>query len=346
MEEPEARYFEVAQQSDILNIENLIVGHTPHYRLFPPFTETLISGELIAVVGRNGTGKSTLLQTLAGLLPQVSGRILVHGEQLSVMTGEAIAEKIAFVSTESIRVAGMKVADLVALGRYPHTGWFGLLSDYDCQVIRQSIEKVGIFDLTERNISELSDGERQKATIARAIAQETSILIMDEPTAFLDISAKHAIATLMRELTFSGKTIVFSTHDLNIALEQSDKIWLVSEKGVIKGAPEDLMLSDSFSELFDTVRIVHDPAGYRVEGRKSPVSALYVERHCDDKVLYFTEKALKRAGYELSSEITNPYLIISADKPAIWSIENSGISLPNSSIHSMLLCLRKLRSEA
>jgi iron complex transport system ATP-binding protein len=326
------------KSSDTLVIENLTVGHTPDNQLFPPFTESLGEGELISVVGKNGTGKSTLLLTLAGLLPEISGNIRIYGEPLNKLNGEEVARRIAFVSTEKIKAGGMKVADLVALGRYPHTGWFGKLNQRDYEIIKQSLERVGIADLAGRNISELSDGERQKATIARAIAQETSILIMDEPTAFLDISAKYGIASLMRELAKSGKTVIFSTHDLNIAIEQSDKIWLVSESGVVEGAPEDLMISDSFSTLFDTKMIVYDPSGYRVLWHQTPTSLIYLEG--EGPLFDFTSIALKRVGFEITDKKSIPYIKIFSGLPACWSIEYSDKSSHHYSIHSLLSDLR------
>ena len=164
-----------------------------------------------------------------------------------------LAQKVGYISTEIVKVSNMRVYDLVALGRFPHTNWIGKIDMKDHEAIMDAIEKTSMKPLYRKFVSELSDGERQKAMIARILAQDTGIMIMDEPTAFLDIGSKYEILHLMHHLSDkSNKTIIFSTHDLQMAISQSDKIWLILDNELIEGAPEDLMIAGAFDHLFDS----------------------------------------------------------------------------------------------
>jgi iron complex transport system ATP-binding protein len=213
-----------------------------------------------------------------------------------------MAKVAGYISTENVRVNNMKIFDLVSLGRYPHTNWTGRITPKDREEVYKAIERTGLKGLEKRFVAELSDGERQRAMIARVLAQDTEIVVMDEPTAFLDITNRFEVVNLMHELTERGKTILFSTHDFNIAMRQTDKIWLMLENELAEGAPEDLILGGSFEQLFDTSagRINYEEGSF--EFRKEIKGNIHIAG--EGKLKFWTEKAVSRAGFEISDAET------------------------------------------
>lgn len=208
-------------------------------------------GELVALIGQNGIGKSTLLRTLANLQEPLSGKVYINGAEINKLKRTEAARVISFVSTEAVRIANLKVFDLVALGRFPHTNWAGRLKQYDTKLVQEAIKITGLEGFEQKPVSEISDGERQRAMIARTLAQETEVMILDEPTAFLDLPGKYEIVQILNNLaTGRGKSIIFSTHDLNIAINRADKIILMLPDEIVTGAPEDLILNDRFEDIF------------------------------------------------------------------------------------------------
>ena len=183
----------------------------------------LAKGELCALVGRNGAGKSTLLRALTS-----NDATHIDGVAMRDISPEKLAQSISIVTTERIRIENMLVEELVAMGRAPYTNWVGHLQDVDRQIVGEAIELVGLSDFAKRDISTLSDGELQRAMIARAIAQQTSIILLDEPTAFLDIPTRFEVCRLLADLAHKeGKTILFSTHDLDSALPVCDSFAII-----------------------------------------------------------------------------------------------------------------------
>jgi iron complex transport system ATP-binding protein len=237
-----------------IKIENLSLGYgnsaNAKYEIFPPFSATADCSQFIALAGRNGVGKSTFLRTLAGLQSIFSGNIFINGKAANNLSRKNYASLMSFVSTEMVRVMHLKVFDLVAMGRYTYTNLFGNLSVNDEKIIIDSLKMVGMNNFIWRNVSELSDGERQRIMIARALVQDTPIMIFDEPTAFLDIPNKYEIILLLKNLTRQkSKTIIFSTHDLNIALQLADKIWLMANQKMHEGTPSQLIETNAFDEM-------------------------------------------------------------------------------------------------
>lgn len=199
----------------------------------------LHAGELCALIGRNGAGKSTLLRALTS-----RGDILLNGERLSAISSEKLARTLAIVTTERIRVENLLVEDLVAMGRAPYTNWVGHLQDIDRAIVNEAIEAVGMGDFIGRDTSSLSDGELQRAMIARAIAQQTPIILLDEPTAFLDIPTRFEVCRLLADLAHnSGKCILFSTHDVDSALPVCDSFAII-ENGTLQKLPTDIAANE------------------------------------------------------------------------------------------------------
>lgn len=212
---------------------------------------SLAAGKLVCLLGPNGAGKSTLMRTLAGLQPPLSGAIQI-GESHSPFSASFLASQIAVVLSEFEGVGGMKVEELVELGRAPYSGWSGKLSPEDKAKVEAALAQTEVAQLSDRSIGTLSDGERQRVMIARALAQETPLILLDEPTSHLDISHRVKVMRLLHNLTRQGgKGILLSSHDLDLALQGADEIWLLSEDGnMTVGTPEDLLLSGQIAQAY------------------------------------------------------------------------------------------------
>jgi iron complex transport system ATP-binding protein len=326
----------------IIELESLRIGYLTGKHenlLMPPITTSAFRGELIAVIGRNGIGKSTLLRTLTGLHPLLGGNVYIYGKNISSYSRIELARQSGYISTESMGVNNMNVYDLVSLGRYPYTDWTGRIEKRDHESIMNAIKKTGMTAFRERFISELSDGENQKAMIARLLAQDTGIMLMDEPTAFLDIGSKYEILDLLKMLSHEGgKTIIYSTHDLHMAITCSDKIWLLSGTGLAEGAPEDLIISGAFEHLFDpsAVEFDTDMGTYNFRSRRKGVISVEgdgIKRH-------WAEKALNRAGYSVSATPASLSVIVPSDDNDRWKISLNGSVTEFSAIYGMIRYLR------
>lgn len=223
-------------------------------------TSSINSGELTCLLGTNGIGKSTLLRTLSAFQTKLSGEIYILGKKISTYSEKQFSNLVSVVLTEKFEVKNMTARELIAVGRSPYTGFWGKLSVEDERVIDNTISLVKIENLTQRMIHTLSDGERQKVMIAKALAQETPIILLDEPTAFLDFPSKVEIMQLLHQLSRkTNKTIFLSTHDLELALQIGDKIWLMERESDIRiGTPEDLSLNGSLSQFFAHKGIIFD----------------------------------------------------------------------------------------
>lgn len=203
----------------------------------------LQSGQLTALLGVNGVGKSTLMRTMAGFMKPLAGTIKLLDCPLEDYSESEVAKRIGVVLTDNCRIAGMTAGELVALGRSPYTGFWGRLQKRDRQLVAEAIERVGIGPLINRELTSLSDGERQKVVIAKALAQETPIIFLDEPTAFLDYPSKMDLLHLLHSLAHdTGRTIFLSTHDLDAILPMADHVWLLDkERPFCQGSPASLV---------------------------------------------------------------------------------------------------------
>ncbi|MCM1311295.1 MAG: ABC transporter ATP-binding protein [Bacteroides sp.] len=209
-------------------------------------------GEMTCLLGPNGAGKSTLLRTLAAFQPSIGGDVLLMNRNLKNYKNGELSHLISVVLTDNSRIRNMTAYDVVAIGRSPYTGFWGKLSEKDKKIVEKCLQWVGITELAERKMQTLSDGERQKVMIAKAIAQETPIIFLDEPTAFLDYPSKIGMMLLLHRLAKAlKKTIFLSTHDLEHALQVADQVWLIDrEKGLTTGMPEDLCAEGKIEEYF------------------------------------------------------------------------------------------------
>jgi iron complex transport system ATP-binding protein len=328
---------------DILTLDSLKIGYKSGGEekvLLPPLNARAKSGELIAVIGRNGIGKSTLLKTLTGLHQALGGEIYISGKNIRDHTRTELASNVSYISTEIIKVSNMRVYDLVSLGRYPYINWMGKIDKENHMVIMDALEKTSMSSFINRFISELSDGERQRTMIARILAQDTGIMIMDEPTAFLDISGKYEILNLMHLITQeSGKTIIFSTHDLNMAITKSDKIWLILDDKLIEGGPEDLMIGREFACLFDSSSVQLDSENGTFVFRSSEKGKIYIQGEGIRK--HWVENAIRRAGFSTSFEKTIPYVSIPDQHRNDYQLITTNSVEQFDSIYDLVTRLRK-----
>ena len=249
-------------QHIILKAQDLSIGYKTKKK------ETIVSsdinfefhsGQLIGLVGANGIGKSTLLRTLIKVQPQLSGRILLNGTDLSEISNMNLAKQLSIVLTEPLVSKNLSVFELIALGRHPYTNWVGNLSKTDIFKINEAISLVGIEEFTEKRCYELSDGQLQKVMIARALAQDTDLIVLDEPTTHLDMYHKAFILKLLKRLTKeTGKTILFSSHEINLAIQLCDSMIVMHGKKVISDQPCNLIEKGSFEKLFPKDMITFD----------------------------------------------------------------------------------------
>ncbi len=220
---------------------------------------SLKKGKLIALIGANGIGKSTLLRTLTGIQKPLSGEINLLGKSISDYDALELAQNLSIVLTEKLPPSNLNVFELVSLGRQPYTNWIGKLSPDDISKIKEAISLTEIQEFSQKRHYEISDGQLQKVLIARAIAQDTPMIILDEPTTHLDLLHKVSLFRLLKKLASENeKCILFSTHDLDLALQLSDEIIVMTKEKTIQGTPENLIRENVLNDLFSDENIYFD----------------------------------------------------------------------------------------
>jgi len=290
----------------VLQTQDLSIGYAPNHQA--PFvvadhiSVALNRGEFVCLLGPNGAGKSTLIRTLVGMQAPLAGCVRLMDEDVSSLSAQALAQLLSVVLTDRVQVGMLSVRDLVALGRYPYTDWTGRLTADDEAVIDWAIQSANAQSLTHRNVNALSDGERQKVMIARALAQQPEVMVLDEPTAFLDLPRRVEMMALLQHLAHStNKAILLSTHDLDLALRSADRIWLLPQGGPLQvGAPEDLVLNGAFERAFqsDGVHFDADTGAFQIVAQTGDAVVL----KGDGKQAYWTKRALERAGLQVCED--------------------------------------------
>lgn len=334
------------KRTGILTFESLEIGYINGKTkkiLLPAFKGSAEEGELIAVVGKNGIGKSTLLRTIAGLQPVITGSLQIGGKSIHEYSRLQLSAKVGYVSTEIIKVSNMKVYDLVSLGRFPHTDWFGRIDPLNHEAVMDALSKTGMTGFIDRPVTELSDGERQRAMIAMVLAQDAVVMVMDEPTAFLDINSKYMVIRLLRELTQQGnKTIIYSTHDFNTAISQADRIWLMLDDTFIEGAPEDVMISGAFKKLFDETKVTFNTDDGSFSIKSKPKGEVCIKGEGGTR--YWTERALIRAGYSIAQSESEIIVQLPSEHEPLWKCIFNNSDFRFESIYDLIKWIRKSAS--
>lgn len=321
----------------VLSTQKLSIGYSKkgHETLVQSdLNLNLRAGELVCMIGPNGSGKSTLLRTLAGLQKPLKGKTLIDNTDLSKLTQQEKALKFALVLTDKVEIENATVRDIVSFGRHPHSDWWGNFNDEETALILNSINVVHLGHKMNSFLNELSDGERQRVMIAKALAQDTPIILLDEPTAHLDLPNRVEIMLLLHKLAHNTrKAILLSTHELDMALQAADRIWLLTEKnGVECGVPEDLVFNGSFNRAFQSNSFVFNSANGNFSMNYPMNKKVWVTG--DKTRMYWTLRALARAGFEVT-ENANTKIDISENS---WLINQTSYS----SIENLLAGLNNL----
>ncbi|MBT3585902.1 MAG: ABC transporter ATP-binding protein [Halobacteriovoraceae bacterium] len=287
----------------------------------------LFPGEVIGVLGKNGTGKSTLLKTLCGLLPSLGGSVELLGNPISSFSRREMAQKVSVVLTGGLPASSLSVEEVFRLGRYPYTNYWGELKEDDLAIIHEAMEIVGLLPFRNANFFELSDGQKQKTLIGRALAQDTPVLILDEPTSFLDIPSKMEIVKLLKIIAKEkGKAVLFSCHDWELVLSMLPLSLLISNNELYLSSPEDLVMNGKMASSFLSEQFRFDIADARFKEKNYHDKKIFLEIEDPD--------TLKWAGHFLSKlnyQVVDNHLSAEAKvsfRSGIWCL-NGNVNYEN-----------------
>jgi iron complex transport system ATP-binding protein len=302
---------------------------------------SLRDGEIVCLLGPNGAGKSTLIRTLAGMQKPLAGKLRLSGKAMSDLAPRERARAVSVVLTEVMSSGMMDAYSLVSLGRHPYSGWFGGLTDQDRERIDWSIDAVGARPLANRQMSELSDGERQKISVARALAQEAKLMLLDEPTAFLDLPRRVELMSILRDLAHrENLALLLSTHDLDLALRFADRVWLMTPEGnLLQGAPEALALDGQFAEVFASENLDWDASSGSF--RTHPIACLKVRLEGQGIERAWTQRALERLGFGILEGSGEANFSLKVNKNS-WEVERFGLNQNFENIESLIEWMRSV----
>lgn len=290
----------------VLRAKDLTVGYRKGNSTSPVISGLNLSlsrGKLVALIGANGIGKSTLLRTLVGNQPPLEGEVSISGIRIGEISRKNLSLLLGIVNTERTQAGALTVREVVSLGRQPYTGFLGILSKNDKSIVEKAMQDAGILHKASSFLAELSDGERQKVMIAKALAQCTPIIILDEPTAFLDVASRMETMLLLHNLAHKqNKAVLLSSHDLSQSMMLADELWVVTnDQKIISGNTEDVVLSGAMDSIFASSIISFD----LLQGDFciNLDSQYDIKLNCNDKILKkWIGNALKRNGYGISND--------------------------------------------
>lgn len=326
----------------ILHTRGLTVGYQTRNKVLElekDLDVKIHNGELVCLIGPNGCGKSTLMRSIAGLQKPLSGGTFITDVDVKNIKPHQYAKLLSLVLTDKVNVGAMTVMDMVSIGRYPYTNYFAKLGSDDYEVIERSLDSVHLGEYRERFFSELSDGEKQRVLIAKALAQDTPLIMLDEPTAHLDLPSRVEIMNILKRLAKeTNKAIFLSTHELDLALQTADTIWLMKrDKKLVSGTPEDLVLSGMFEQVFHSNAFTFDKRSGSfkvVHPTKGKVSLTG-----DGIQSNWTRRALEREGFEVVED--SDYTIHVLFEKNQWKLERNGEVYQCDTIGEVLGKLRK-----
>ena len=302
---------------------------------------SLRGGEFVCLLGPNGAGKSTLIRTLAGMQKPLAGELKLSGKVMRDIAPRERARTVSVVLTEAMPLSMMDAYSLVSLGRHPYSGWFGGLTGQDRERIDWSIDAVGARPLANRQVSELSDGERQKISVARALAQEAKLMLLDEPTAFLDLPRRVELLSILRDLAHrENLALLLSTHDLDLALRFADRLWLMTPEGnLLQGAPEALALNGQFAEVFATENLEWDTNSGSFCAHPGACLKVRLEGQGIEQV--WTQRALERLGFGISEDDGEAAFSLKVNNNS-WEVERFGLNQNFKNIESLIEWIRSV----
>ena len=304
-------------------------GRTSSHTVLQDVNLKLNQGEFACMLGPNGSGKSTLLRTFGNMQPPFAGSVEIGGRDIDRLSSHVLAKLLSVVLTDRLTVGRLTSYELVGLGRYPYTGWSAGMTPEDHRIIRWAIRATRSDDLAARDVSELSDGERQRVMIARALAQQPTVMLLDEPTAFLDLPTRVEITGLLKRLTReTGLAVLMSTHDLDLALRSADTLWLITPgREVMQGAPEDLILQGALQSTFSSEELVFDSDMGGFRPRIAATGNALLEAKGLPAV--WMRRALEREGFKVldsripGEDVDVEITAIGEEKTATWRLRTN-----------------------
>lgn len=332
----------------LLHTSQLSIGYArrgqPDYPVLLDLDLRIEPGQVVCVLGPNGSGKSTLIRTLAGLQPALTGQVQISGEPVDSRYPKRIARLLSVVLTDRIEVSNLTVFELVSMGRYPYSRWYGRTDEVDADLIHQALSQVHLESFGARNVQELSDGELQRAMIAKALAQDTRVILLDEPTAHLDMPNRIQMMQLLRKLAKeTGKAVLLSSHDHELALQSADILWLIKRLEPVRaGLPEDLVLNGSFEDTFHSKGVRFDPesGSYRIS-HPTQFSCRLIGNSLAG---FWTRRALEREGILADPEADSRVCVhILEDEPR-WGIGPA--EAPEHRFSTIAALIAHIRSES
>ena len=293
----------------ILFTQNLEVGYSTKKNsrtVLEGLDLNLQAGELTCLLGPNGSGKSTLMRTLSGIQKPLGGKVVLDGSELNHITSKELAKKLSVVLTDRTTPGNLTSYALVSLGRFPYSSWMGNLTDKDKKQVQWAMQVTGTEEFADIHVGELSDGERQKVMIARALAQDTPIIFLDEPTAHLDLPNRlevfHLLSSLAKD---SGKAILLTSHEMDLALSSASNLWLINqERSIVSGVPEDLVINGDLENAFskDGLTFNYEDGNF-TKNFKGKGKAVSLEG--PEILVKWTKRALDREGYQVVTSSTD-----------------------------------------
>ncbi len=317
-----------------LSTDQLAVGYRSkagENRVLSDLNLTLRESEMICFMGPNGAGKSSLIRTIAGFQKPLSGTVITH----PVNERHEREQHIAVVLTDRVHAVNLTVEEVVSFGRYPYLGWNVRLSDRDREIVQTAVAQVRIQPLLRKKLYELSDGQMQMVMIARALAQDTPVMLLDEPTAHLDLNNRVEIMNILRHLSRSTKkAILLATHELDLALQTADRIWLTGkDRNILEGLPEDLVLNGAFDDIFRF-------KGYDLKSGKvlhEPFRRQVIRLLGEGPAFLWTKNALERNGFAVGDSETGISVVVSHEEDTIrWTATISGTQVEVTSIERLV----------